>query len=71
MFSKSKKSTQKEVVSDVKALSALLYAAAIRPNRNVIPIPIPRLLLSAISGNNRSGFGIPFIKGISILFLFA
>jgi len=42
-------STQYDVVSEVKALSALLYAAAISPNKKVIPIKFPRLLFNAIS----------------------
>ena len=50
-------STQNEVVRDVKALSALLYAAAIKPNIKVIPKKPPSPELSAISGNRRSVLG--------------
>ena len=51
---KSAKSTQYEVVREVKALSALLYAAAIKPSKKVIPIKFPKPLFKAISGNNKS-----------------
>ena len=37
-----KKSTQKEVVSEVSAESALEYAAAIIPSKNIIPPKVPR-----------------------------
>ena len=49
-----RKSTQNDVVSEVNALSALLYAAAIRPRIKLIPNKIPSSLFKAISGNNRS-----------------
>ena len=50
------KSIQYEVVKEVNALSALLYAAAIKPNMKVRDNTIPRSPLSAISGNNKSVF---------------
>ena len=56
----------KEVVKEVKALSALLYAAAIKPNIKVIPTIKPRSPLNAISGKSRSVFGLPSINGIDI-----
>ena len=62
----SRKSTQKDVVKEVKALSALLYAAAISPKRNTIPIVRPKSEFNAISGNKRSVLSLPFKKGIEI-----
>ena len=64
-------STQKEVVSDVKALSALLYAAAISPKINTIPKNSPNPDLKAISGNNKSVLGELSTKGMLTPFLFA
>ena len=64
-------STQKEVVSDVKALSALLYAAAISPKINTIPKNSPNPDLKAISGNNKSVLGELSSKGMLTPFWFA
>ena len=66
-FSVLRKSTQKEVVKEVSALSALLYAAAIKPSIKVTATVMARPLFSAISGNNRSDFGAPSISGKAIL----
>ena len=59
-----KKSTQNEVVNDVRALSALLYAAATSPIRNIMGKTKPKSPLKAIKGNNKSVFGRPFKYGI-------
>src|SRR6056300_2044645 len=64
-------STQNEVVRDVNALSALLYAAAIRPNIKVIPKNSPSPDLNAICGNKRSVRGVLSTNGTVILFLLA
>ena len=49
-----RKSTEKEVVNEVKAESALEYAAAINPNKNSIPINGPTPSLKAMDENNKS-----------------
>ena len=64
----SKKSTQNEVVREVSALSALLYAAAISPKINTIPKNSPNPDLKAISGNNKSVLGELSSKGMSTPF---
>ena len=63
-----RKSTQKEVVKEVSALSALLYAAAINPNKKLTPKINPSSLFNAISGNNKSVLIDPSISGIEIEF---
>ena len=59
-----KKSTEKDVVKEVKAESALEYAAAINPNKNNIPIIFPAPSLNATAENNKSGLS-NFISFIS------
>ena len=59
-----KKSTQNDVVNDVRALSALLYAAATSPIRNIMGKTKPKSPLNAIRGNNKSVFARPFSSGI-------
>lgn len=52
------------MVSEVNALSALEYAAAINPNIKTIPIVIPKPPFNAISGKSKSVFGLPSTNGI-------
>ena len=61
-------STQTDVVREVNALSALLYAAAIRPSIKVIPKNPPSPDLNAISGNRRSVLGLLSTNGILMPF---
>ena len=62
---------QNEVVSEVNALSALLYAAAINPSINVIDKVISNPLFNAIWGKSKSVFSLPFKKGIKTSFFSA
>ena len=48
-------STQKDVVNDVKAESALEYAAAIKPKIKIIIKGKPRVLLNTTAGKRSSG----------------
>ena len=57
------------MVREVNALSALLYAAAIRPSIKVIPKNPPSPDLNAISGNRRSVLGLLIIV-LELIFYF-
>ena len=59
-------STQNDVVSDVRAESALEYAAAISPRINIIASVFPKIPLSATAGNKSSGLlkAIPYFPAI-------
>ena len=50
----SRKSTQKDVVNDVRAESALEYAALIKPKRNVINTKMPNFSLFMTATNKSS-----------------